>query len=130
MQALSPLCPSCEGKAEGHGALRGGCGVEEGSPTGRADDALWRYFINTAINIYREATPSILLAVLCHPYPPAMPIPYTRQHPPASVLVNGLHPPKMVAESNSYTPIVPSKWPGELLCSLTTQPRPSLIAPD
>lgn len=74
MQALSPLCPSCEGKAEGHGALRGGCGVEEGSPTGRADDTLWRYFINTAINIYREATPSILLAVLS-------PLPTCDAHP-------------------------------------------------
>lgn len=58
-----------KGIAEGHRALRGGCGVEEGSPTGRADDALLGYFINAAINIHREVIPSILLGVLCHPQP-------------------------------------------------------------
>ena len=31
---------------------------------------------------------------------------------------------------HSYTLTVPSKWPGELLRSLTAEPRPSLIAPD
>lgn len=116
-----------KGIAEGHRALRGGCGVEEGSPTGRADDALLGYFINAAINTHGEVIPSILLGVLCHPQPTPNAHPL---HPKASPgICTGLWW-QRAALPHSYTLTVPSKWPGELLRSLTAEPHPSLIAPD
>ena len=98
MQALSPLCPSMQARGQQRDA--GLCEVAVGWR--KADDALLRYFINTAINIYREAIrPSCWLCSVTLD-PPSMPIPYTRWHPLVTACARAASSPKwaVVAESS------------------------------